>query len=250
MSGGAFLVRQSAVIAAQAGQTVFEADQLKTNADGFIGLTLKDDTLLSLGPNSDVHLDHFIFSPGEGRLGFALRIARGLVAYVSGRIAKLSPDVGPARDPVGYRRRERHTPRDSRHSLKHDESRVVRIRRARTCCRPHVAAACGPRRVATPAEPAQTLAVLLPDTEPGAHSRAAVSNTAGNVELSHERDATRVATNQPPTPPARDEGRGDSAGVRADAGAPARSRCSISICTSGSSRTSSPRRRARFCRPC
>jgi outer membrane protein OmpA-like peptidoglycan-associated protein len=64
------------------------------------------------------------------------------------------------------------------------------------------AAACGPRRVATPSEPAQTLVVLLPDTEPGAHSRAAVSNTAGNVELSHERDATRVVTNQAPTPPA------------------------------------------------
>ena len=52
-------------------------------------------------------------------------------------------------------------------------------------------------------------------TEPGAHSRATVSNTAGNVELSHERDATRVATNQPPTSAGRDEGRGASAGVRA-----------------------------------
>ena len=101
VSGSAFLVRQNVAIAAQAGQTVFEADQLKTNADGFIGLTLKDDTLLSLGPNSDVHLDHFMFSPGEGRLGFALRIARGVVAYVSGRIAKLSPDSVRLETPSG-----------------------------------------------------------------------------------------------------------------------------------------------------
>ena len=101
MSGSAFLVRQNVAIAAQAGQTVFEADQLKTDADGFIGLTLKDDTLLSLGPNSDVHLDHFMFSPGEGRLGFALRIARGVVAYVSGRIAKLSPDSVRLETPSG-----------------------------------------------------------------------------------------------------------------------------------------------------
>jgi peptidoglycan-associated lipoprotein len=65
------------------------------------------------------------------------------------------------------------------------------------------AAACGPRRVATPSEPVQTLVVLLPDTEPGAHSRATVSDMAtGHVELSHERDATRVVTNQAPTPPA------------------------------------------------
>ena len=101
VSGGAFVVRQGTAIPAQAGQAVLEADQLKTNADGYIGLTLKDDTLLSLGPNSEVQIDHFVFSPGEGRLGFALRIARGLVAYVSGRIAKLSPDAVRLETPSG-----------------------------------------------------------------------------------------------------------------------------------------------------
>jgi hypothetical protein len=101
VSGSAFVVRQNAVIAVQPGQLVYEADQLKTSADGFIGLTLKDDTLLSVGPNSDIHLDRFVFSPAEGRLGFALRIARGLVAYVSGRIAKLSPDSVRLETPSG-----------------------------------------------------------------------------------------------------------------------------------------------------
>ena len=55
-------------------------------------ITLKDDTRVSLGPSSEVRLDRFVYAPAEGQLGFVLRIVRGVAAYVSGRIAKLSPD--------------------------------------------------------------------------------------------------------------------------------------------------------------
>jgi hypothetical protein len=92
VSGAAFVVRQGVEQAAVAGQPVFEADALKTGADGRLAITLKDETRLSLGPHSDVRLEKFVYAPGESRLGFTLRIARGLLAYVSGRIAKLSPD--------------------------------------------------------------------------------------------------------------------------------------------------------------
>lgn len=91
-SGSAFIVRQSALIPAQAGQVVFEADGLRTGTDGRIGLTLKDDTRVSLGPDSEARIDRFVYAPSEGRLGFVLKIARGVAAYVSGQIAKLSPD--------------------------------------------------------------------------------------------------------------------------------------------------------------
>jgi hypothetical protein len=92
VSGAAFVVRQGVEQAAVAGQPVFEADGLKTGTDGRLAITLKDETRLSLGPNSDVRLEKFVYAPGESQLGFTLRIARGLLAYVSGRIAKLSPD--------------------------------------------------------------------------------------------------------------------------------------------------------------
>lgn len=91
-SGSAFIVRAGALVPAQAGQPVYEADSLRTGADGRLGVTLKDDTRISLGPASEVRLDRFAFAPAEGQLGFALRIVRGVVAYVSGRIAKLAPN--------------------------------------------------------------------------------------------------------------------------------------------------------------
>jgi len=90
--GSAFIVRQGQSIPAQIGQVVFEADGLRTAADGRLGVTLNDDTRVSLGPGSEVRLDQFQYAPAEGRLGFVLKIFRGVVAYVSGRIAKLSPD--------------------------------------------------------------------------------------------------------------------------------------------------------------
>ena len=43
-SGSALIVRQGTSIPAQAGQVVFESDELRTGGDGRIGVTLKDDT--------------------------------------------------------------------------------------------------------------------------------------------------------------------------------------------------------------
>jgi len=91
-SGSAFVVRDNKLIPAQAGQVVFEADALKTGADGRLGVTLKDDTRVSLGPSSEVRIEQFIYTPSDGRLGLVIKIARGMAAYVSGQIAKLSPD--------------------------------------------------------------------------------------------------------------------------------------------------------------
>jgi hypothetical protein len=93
VSGTAFIVRGTSVIPATVGERVFEADRVRTGSDGRLGITLKDDTRFSLGPNSEVRLDRFAYAPSEGRVALALNVVRGIAAYVSGRIAKLSPDA-------------------------------------------------------------------------------------------------------------------------------------------------------------
>jgi hypothetical protein len=92
VSGSAFILRQNATIPAELGQAVFETDGLRTGADGRVGVTLKDDTRVSLGPNSEARIDRFVYAPADGRLGFVFNIVRGVAAYVSGQIAKLAPD--------------------------------------------------------------------------------------------------------------------------------------------------------------
>ena len=92
-SGAVFIVRAGQTVPAKVGAAVFEADTLRTGADGRLGLTMKDDTRLSLGPSSEIRLDRFAYAPAQGRLGFVLSVVRGVAAYVSGQIAKIAPDA-------------------------------------------------------------------------------------------------------------------------------------------------------------
>jgi hypothetical protein len=91
-SGAAYIVRNNASVAARPGAAVFETDTLRTGTDGSVGLTLKDDTRLSLGPDSEVRLERYVYAPGTGGFAMVLKFARGVAAYVSGRMAKLAPD--------------------------------------------------------------------------------------------------------------------------------------------------------------
>jgi len=92
-SGTVSIVRAGNQLPAKVGEVVLEADALRTGADGRLGVTLKDETRISLAPNSEVRVDRFLYAPSEGRLAFTMRILRGLAAYVSGRIARLAPDA-------------------------------------------------------------------------------------------------------------------------------------------------------------
>ncbi len=92
-SGAAFVVRDGRAVAATPGQVVLEADVLRTGADGRLGVTLNDDTRLSLAPSSEVRVDRFAYASSDGGLSLVLKFVRGVTTYVSGRIAKLSPDA-------------------------------------------------------------------------------------------------------------------------------------------------------------
>jgi hypothetical protein len=93
VSGSAFIVRDRALIPAQPGQVVYEADAIRTGADGSVGVTLTDDTRLALGPSSEMRLERFVYAPGTGSFGLVVNFVRGVTAYVSGRMAKLAPDA-------------------------------------------------------------------------------------------------------------------------------------------------------------
>jgi hypothetical protein len=93
VSGSAFVVRPEGTLPAKVGQIVYEADTLRTGEDGRLGVTLDDDTRVSLGPSSEVRLDSFRYAPAENSVGLAMRFLRGVAVYVSGQIAKLAPDA-------------------------------------------------------------------------------------------------------------------------------------------------------------
>src|SRR5262245_8568589 len=93
VTGDAYIVRQNSTLPAKPGDAIFATDVLRTGADGTVGVTLRDDTRLSLAPSSEVRVERYVYAPGEGGLGMVLNFVRGAAAYVSGRMAKLAPDA-------------------------------------------------------------------------------------------------------------------------------------------------------------
>jgi len=91
--GTAFVVHAGQRIPATVGIPVYEQDSLATGADGRVGITLRDDTRLSIGPQTTIELSRFVYAQSDSQFSFVLKVVRGVVAYVSGRIAKLSPDA-------------------------------------------------------------------------------------------------------------------------------------------------------------
>ena len=93
VTGDAFIVRAGASIPIQIGHDVFESDRVRTGTSGRVGLTLRDDTRVAIGPQSEMGVETFRYAPAQGRLALALRFVQGVAVYVSGKIAKLSPDA-------------------------------------------------------------------------------------------------------------------------------------------------------------
>jgi hypothetical protein len=91
-SGTATVVRQGNSLAASAGLEVQENDTLRTGPDGSMGVIFKDDTVLSLGPESVLVIDEFVFAPREGKFSIVLRMLKGTAGYLSGLISKLAPE--------------------------------------------------------------------------------------------------------------------------------------------------------------
>jgi hypothetical protein len=91
VAGSAVVLRSGQEIPVAAGLDLQESDSLRTGADGSLGLTLRDGTRVSVGPNTSLHLASYAFAPAENQLALTLRLFRGTLAYISGRIAKLAP---------------------------------------------------------------------------------------------------------------------------------------------------------------
>jgi hypothetical protein len=99
-SGDAFILRDGRRMAALPGHQLVLGDVLSTGATGAVGVILRDDTVLSLGPSTETRIEQFAFEPAEQKLGMVLRVTRGLISYVSGRISKLAPGSVRIETPV------------------------------------------------------------------------------------------------------------------------------------------------------
>jgi hypothetical protein len=99
-SGSVVIERGGATVAAKPGTRVEASDVVRTGIDGTVGITMSDNALLSLGPNSVLALDSFAFDTTTYQGKFDATLSKGTLAVVSGKLARQSPDAMKVRTPA------------------------------------------------------------------------------------------------------------------------------------------------------
>jgi len=90
--GDVVIIRHGQKVPMTVGSRLFQNDTVRSGADSSVGIIFEDDTLLSLGPQSEIVIDEYVFSPEKGRLSMITRMVRGTAAYLSGKIGRRSPE--------------------------------------------------------------------------------------------------------------------------------------------------------------
>lgn len=85
---------------ATVGMPVQEKDVVSTGADGSVGISFTDNSMLSAGPNSVLILDKYAFDAASGKGALEANLARGTLAAVSGKMVKSSPESMKIRTPA------------------------------------------------------------------------------------------------------------------------------------------------------
>ena len=91
--GAVFIERAGKRMPAQVGTRVQATDTIVTGGDGSVGISFVDNSLLSMGPNSELAIDRFAFNSTTHEGTFDTSLRKGTLAVVSGKIAKQSPNA-------------------------------------------------------------------------------------------------------------------------------------------------------------
>ena len=99
--GEAMLLVADKMVPANAGMPVLLGNVLKTGKQGSMGVTFKDNTMMSIGPDTQIVVDEYLYAPGKGDLKLGARMKRGSLHFISGVIAKLRPENVSIKTPTG-----------------------------------------------------------------------------------------------------------------------------------------------------
>jgi hypothetical protein len=101
VSGTASIVRGGVEKPVSVGAPLYEDDTIKTGKDSSLGVTMKDGTTLSAGPETVILLDQYAYQPKQQQLGFVARVSQGTLDFVSGMLGKLAPESVAIETPTG-----------------------------------------------------------------------------------------------------------------------------------------------------
>jgi hypothetical protein len=91
VSGNVFITSAQTTVKAVPNMKIIQGDFIRTGANGSAGLIFDDDTVVALGPNSEMSIENFLFNPVNKELSFIAEMVHGTFSFITGQIAKLAP---------------------------------------------------------------------------------------------------------------------------------------------------------------
>ena len=98
--GTVHVEREGQQLAAAQGMWVRQSDKLVTGADGAVGVTFVDNSMLSAGPGTVLAIERYSFDTTTHAGHFDASLQKGTLAVVSGKIVKQSPGAMRVRTPA------------------------------------------------------------------------------------------------------------------------------------------------------
>jgi hypothetical protein len=99
--GDAWVSSAGQSVKAEPGTAILLGSALRTGAGASMGVALKDRTVMSIGANSELTLDEYVYTPTPDQLKFTASLVKGTLNYRSGLIAKIKPDAVSIKTPGG-----------------------------------------------------------------------------------------------------------------------------------------------------
>jgi len=96
-----FITPDGRKVAGQAGAPVSVGTRIVTGADGRIQLLLLDETVFTIGPNSDMVIDEFVYDPDSSVNKVSTRVTKGVFRWVTGKVVRKDPANMKVTLPVG-----------------------------------------------------------------------------------------------------------------------------------------------------
>lgn len=83
------------------GEAIFLDDQISSGSDSGMQIMLLDETVFTIGPESEIAIDSFVYDPASESGSLAATMVRGTMKFVTGKISAGTPENMTIKLPVG-----------------------------------------------------------------------------------------------------------------------------------------------------
>lgn len=101
--GDVQLARGEGIVGLQidSGDAIYLQDQIRSGTDSGMQILLLDETVFTIGPNSEMIIDDFVYDPDTGTGQVAASVTKGVFRFVTGKVAQNDPDQMSVKTPLG-----------------------------------------------------------------------------------------------------------------------------------------------------